>query len=110
MKFAELEPAFYRHREEDGRELHVPVDKLEDAQGVMFLCPKCFVENKGGVGTHHMMCWFSKRGVPNHVTPKPGRWDVSGTGLEDLTLSPSVLIIGGCGWHGFITNGEVTSV
>jgi len=36
---------------------------------------------------------------------------VNGTGLHDLTLSPSIFVGGGtpraC-WRGFITNGEVT--
>jgi hypothetical protein len=40
--------------------------------------------------------------------PGPGRWTVSGTGLADLTLAPSIHLSGpGCGWHGFVTAGEV---
>jgi hypothetical protein len=37
------------------------------------------------------------------------RWTMTGTGLDDLTLTPSVAVGGApeC-WHGFITNGEVT--
>jgi len=37
------------------------------------------------------------------------RWTVSGTGLTDLTTSPSIAVgpaSGEC-WHGFITSGEV---
>ncbi len=39
-------------------------------------------------------------------------WVRTGTTLEALTLRPSILfdpVKGGCGWHGFITNGEVTT-
>jgi len=41
----------------------------------------------------------------------PG-WEREGDTFEILTLKPSVLRIqsrGGCGWHGFISNGEVTT-
>jgi hypothetical protein len=38
-----------------------------------------------------------------------------GTGFDDLTLNAdppgtarSVLLTSGCGWHGFVNNGEVT--
>lgn len=37
-------------------------------------------------------------------------WQRTGDTFETLTLTPSILrnpIRGGCGWHGFITNGEV---
>ena len=90
-------------------EYHVTVDTLPEAQGIFFLCPKCFQQNGGRVGTHGVICWFRDRGVPDHVAPLPGRWVVSGSGLTDLSLSPSVLITKGCQWHGFVTAGDVTS-
>jgi hypothetical protein len=37
----------------------------------------------------------------------PSRWTMSGTGLADLTLSPSVAVGTPECWHGFIVNGEV---
>lgn len=80
---------------------------LSHAQGVLFLCPKCFKENEGPVGTHSVLVWFSGRGVPEYVEPK-ARWGASGSSLADLTTTPSILIRGGCGWHGFITAGEVS--
>ncbi len=86
---------------------------LAEASGVKFLCPKCFAANNGPVGTHAVICWSRSRGVPDDATPGPGRWRLDGTGLHDLTLNAdlpsgarSVLLIGGCGWHGFVTNGE----
>jgi hypothetical protein len=92
---------------------HARTDKIDEAQGIRFLCPKCFEANGGPVGTHVVICWSRSRGVPDSAEPGPGRWTLDGTGLADLTLngdgsSRSVLLLGGCGWHGFITNGEVT--
>jgi len=46
-------------------------------------------------------------------------WDRQGESFDTLTLRPSILRLKwkdragrehGCGWHGFITNGVVTSV
>ena len=91
----------------------VDVDKLEEADGVWFLCPKCFAGNGGRIGTHAVLCWFVGR-VPDDVDPKPGRWTPKGTGLSDLTFVPSagrsqsVLLTGGCGWHGFVIDGDAT--
>lgn len=87
------------------------VEALVEADGVMFLCPKCFAENAGPVGTHTVICWFVGK-VPDDVDPKPGRWTPTGEGLSDLTFVPSagrsqsVLLTGGCGWHGFVVNGD----
>ena len=81
-------------------------DSLSDADGVMFLCPKCFSANNGAVGTHRVVCWFRGR-VANDVKPGPGRWAPSGSNMSDLSLSPSVQLTGGgCDWHGFVTNGS----
>jgi len=90
------------------RVYHVHVDSLAEAQGVCFLCPACFAKNNGPVGTHACLCWFADRGVPADAEPLPGRWRVSGTGYNDLTLAPSILLQGGCNWHGFITSGNIT--
>lgn len=88
--------------------------ELAGADGVMFLCPKCWTSNGNSkVGTHSVICWFVGR-VPDDLSPKPGRWTPSGTGLTDLTFVPgdppkaiSVhLTGGGCGWHGFVKNGN----
>ena len=36
-------------------------------------------------------------------------WERTGDIFENLTLTPSILRIGGCAWHGFITNGEIVN-
>lgn len=111
MKLAELDPQFLRV-ESPGHWLHVPT--LGEAHGVRFLCPKCFVANGGPVGTHGVICWSRSRGAPDDERPLPGRWAMVGTDVSDLTLngdsgaSRSIALNGGCAWHGYITNGEVT--
>ena len=68
--------------------------------GVMFDCP-C------GCGTRCFIPFTQPldggSSIDYHVT-----WERTGDSFENLTLTPSILRIGGCGWHGFITNGEVT--
>lgn len=87
------------------------VDHLAAAQGLFLLCPKCFHENNGPVGTHACICWFLDRGVSSDEDPKPGRWTPVGTGLADLTLeagSSSVKLTGdGCGAHFYVRRGQV---
>lgn len=86
--------------------------RMKGADGVTFLCPLCFRNNGGPVGTHIVICWFTH--VPlkegdRDISPGPGRWNPSGTSLDDLTFVPpgstSVALRGGCNWHGFIENG-----
>lgn len=129
MKLSELQPKFVRVeiRQDawqevlpDGtltdvtgpRNFFIHVEKIEDAQGVEFLCPACFRKNNGEVGTHMTRCWSRSRGVPDNIHPGPGRWTLVGTGLHDLTLNGdppnSARSIQCPCWHGFITNGEVT--
>jgi hypothetical protein len=89
------------------------VDVLTEAHGVCFLCPKCYADNGGPVGTHSVICWFVGK-VPDDVDPKPGRWTPKGTDLGDLTFVPSagrscsVLLTGGCQWHGFVVGGSAS--
>lgn len=86
------------------------VDTLAEADGIDFLCPTCFVANKGSVGTHHILCWRPGR-VPLDATPGPGRWDFEGTGYADLTLTaqpPSILLRSGCNAHFHVRSGKVT--
>jgi len=110
VKLTDLDPEFVRATKNGFQE----VDSIDDAQGIRFLCPACFVSNNGPIGTHLILCWSRSRGTPEDRIPLPGRWKIEGTGFNDLTLnadppsrSRSVLLTSGCGWHGFITNGEV---
>lgn len=116
MKLIELQPQFLRYERGVDDVVHmVHVDAIEQAQGITFLCPKCFAANGGTRGTHGVICWSRARGTPDDALPGPGRWKLDGTGYHDLSLNAdppatarSVLLTGGCGWHGYVTAGEVT--
>lgn len=91
------------------RRILVPVQNLAEADGISFLCPQAFARNGGGRGTHSVYIWFEGRGAPDDMghdsTGKPARWKIEGgSGLDDLSLSHSILEIDGgrCGWHGFV--------
>src|SRR3990167_8242946 len=82
----------------------IHVDSFADAHGIQFLCPKCFRENHGVAGTHHCQMPFAGRGVD--PAKHKNQWSAKGTGYADLSTTPSYLIVGGCGWHGYITRSE----
>lgn len=82
-------------------------DSFAEADGISFLCPKCFKENNGIVGTHGIHIYFQGRKIPDELgrnsRGETVRWSASGTGLDDLVLTPSILLEGpGCCWHGFV--------
>jgi len=116
MRLTALEPSFLKRLDDKTFQRGVT---FTEADGIIFLCPKCILANKGPVGTHSVICW--RPHVPQTTTPVPGRWEFQGTGFDDLTLvagSSSVLLKGEClepggtwgpGWHGFIRAGEVTN-
>lgn len=84
---------------------------MAEADGVIFLCPKCFTANGGPMGTHSVICWFVGR-VPATEQPGPGRWIPSGLGVDDLTFigpgAASVQLTKGCQWHGFVRKGAAS--
>ena len=110
MKLRDLEPKLLRITDERTY-YHGDDVTVAAADGVEFLCPRCFETNGGPVGTHAIICW--RPNVPQTFYPVPGRWELVGTNYDDLTLegekSSSVLLDGpGCGAHFFVRNGEVT--
>jgi len=105
MRLVDLEPRFLKIVDErtfrsDGT--------IQD-DGLCLLCPTCFEKNDGNVGTHSIICW--RPHVPQTYYPIPGRWEMQGTGFDDLTLagatSSSVLITEGCMAHFFIRSGAI---
>lgn len=111
MRLVDLDPQFLRHEGKTFRD----VATIAEAQGIRFLCPKCFKANGSANGTHQIICWSRSRGVPDDARPGKGRWSMAGTGYADLTLNAdapstarSIALQGGCMWHGFITDGLVT--
>lgn len=118
--FVQGDPATWRERGSPTEKRTVPVqheihvNNLVEAQGIWFLCPECLVKNNGPVGTHMCDVTFEGRGATpdqgsHDPDGKPVRWNVSGTGFGDLTLTPSIQVY--CrpdgGWHGYITGGAV---
>lgn len=103
----ELEARFLKHEDDHSSRL---VDTLAEADGIMFVCPKCFITRGGRAGAHSIICWFKGK-VPDTLDPKPGRWNPSGTGLGDLTFvgpgSTSVLLQGGCNAHFHVVKGQI---
>lgn len=91
-----------------------------DADGILFLCPRCFVANgRRRPGVESVICW--RPHIPQTTDPVPGRWEFQGSDFTDLTLvagSSSIALTGECvvpgvakmpGWHGFIRNGVCTN-
>ena len=79
------------------------VDKLSDADGIYFECPKCH----GTHTSHGIHVYFKGKNVPERLGKNSKgetvRWSAEGTGLHDLVLRPSILLEGpGCEWHGFV--------
>lgn len=83
---------------------HNPVPQ-RDGIGVTFDCP-C------GCGLRRVVEFENPLdGKPVRADHPGPLWKREGTTFESLTLSPSILSDkekGGCGWHGFVKNGEVT--
>lgn len=105
MRLRTLRPQFLRV-EAGGILRHV--DALADADGIRFLCPKCYRTNGGPMSTHSVICW--RPHVPKSLPPVPGRWEFEGTGYDDLTLvapSSSIQLTSGCAWHGYVRAGKV---
>lgn len=90
----------------EGRALHV--ESLDGANAVFFYCPCSF---GGDAGAHGCLIPFAnpRNGVPH--APGPQGWQMSGSSLKDLSLTPSLLIGGQAAqcWHGYLTNGEFRS-
>jgi hypothetical protein len=102
MKITDIEGRFIRlgdRHPEGGRPIET-VEGMADAHAVGFSCPVC----RGGDAAHEIMIAFEGR-----LTKQDGlgnTWLVSGTSLDDLTLSPSIQVRSApCQWHGFVRNG-----
>lgn len=117
MKFALLDPQFVGSYHPGG---YRRLDTIDGAQGVLFQCPLCSEgkppgepDGRGFRGAHYILAWFANPinapRVPDDADPKPGRWVATGTTFENLSLSPSILLQGGCGWHGYVTNGMTST-
>lgn len=130
LKLRDLEPRFFRcdvgtadechgRQLDDGTmqwggfavDINTPVSTLGEADGMWFYCPKCWRANGGPVGSHQVMVCFEGKGAPPHIGKDSSgntvRWSVRGNDFFDLTLSPSIHVKVGCGWHGFVEHGKI---
>lgn len=83
MKLRELEPVFVRREvrpcrvgtpgcstvsEHDRHEWRLPVDTIDEADGVMFLCPKCYLAHgASAVGTHSVLIAGVRACLPRSI-------------------------------------------
>ena len=109
MKLTELEPIFLKWISESES---MQVDDIQDADGIQFCCPECFIKKGNSIiGVHSCICW--KPNIDQNTHPIPGRWNFVGTNYSDLTLvagSSSILLKDSpCKAHFFIRNGEIIS-
>lgn len=123
--------AYFDNRPTGGYEGSRCVATIAQANGLCFQCPKCAEGKERGEeydaltdrmlgfvrGAHYIICWFRNPqmlpAVGPEVDPKPGRWWAVGTSIDDLTfehgeppMPKSILLQGGCNWHGHLTNGD----
>lgn len=109
MTLLELHPRFMRltrTEEPPERWSWHEVETLAEADGVSFLDPKEYQESEGKRACT-ILCWFRGRQIPDDLNPGPGRWTPTGSGLQDLTLMPSVDCSKHGGWHGHVTEGKI---
>lgn len=88
MKLTELDAKFYSVRDRQG-------------MGIIFDCPcgKCDESRKLAIPFKNPL-----DGGPPEENERG--WTRTGDTIETLSLTPSILRMEGCKWHGFITNGE----
>lgn len=104
------------------KEGHWCIDTLDGADGLLLWCPCGFGKAEyplDGPRPHGILISFANP-INSPIVPQDAgsqsrrdangqrhtsRWIVSGSGLHDLTLSPSVDV--NC-WHGHIINGVIT--
>lgn len=104
MKLTDLNPSFLGAGGEGITRNGEPVPRRE---GVMLWCdcpcgtPEC------AIAVHFANPLDGGPPISDH------HWMREGDTFETLTLRPSIFknpAKGGCGWHGFLTNGEMVSV
>lgn len=107
MKLIELNPQWMGSGGEGVSQLdpttgtYVPAPRHEGV-GVLLDCP-C-----GNRDESHQLYVPFDVALDGSTSTERG-WHRVGDTFDTLTLTPSIRRIGGCGWHGFITNGEVIS-
>lgn len=135
MKLRDLDGHFFGRVDAEKRSCYSQGEEIEGAQGVTFQCPSCAVgkprgepDGRGFAGVHYVrVCFANPRNAevaPPAFDENP-RWEMSGSGLDDLTLEPSINCdippseeeqrwyaehpeAVRCTWHGWVKNGDAT--
>jgi hypothetical protein len=107
MRLADLNPEFVYTKPRGWGSRRVGV-------GVAFDCPCGRREHRDSHGDSDRRVYVP---FANHLGGLPGQsdrynvvWQRTGETFDTLTLEPSIhrsVVYGGCGWHGFIRDGEV---
>jgi hypothetical protein len=94
------------------------LDGIEGAQGIFLWCPCGYGKPEfplDGGRPHGLMLPFrNPRNAPvppdsfnRQADGRTPRWEMSGSGLADLTMTPSIAIGKPECWHGYITQGQI---
>lgn len=100
LRLADAEPLFYDYA--PNREVNPDAPRDRRGIGILFDCP---IHEDCRVGVH----FANPLDGEGPVEFQRGGWRRSGETAEDLTLEPSILVLGGprgCEWHGFIRSGN----
>ena len=106
MNLTDVDAEFIKLNDAKGASFST-VESINDADGIMLLCPAC-LEANNGENAHSIICWAPH--VPQTVHPVPGRWNLIGTGLHDLELkngSSSVALDCKNKAHFFVRGGKI---
>lgn len=104
MKLIELNPQFLGCGGE-GVTVAATGEAVPRREGVAldFDCP---------CGCGHRVCVSFANPISGGDPAHPTNWQRTGDTFDTLTLMPSILVTtpGGCGWHGYVTNGAIITV
>jgi hypothetical protein len=101
MRLIDLHPQFYGAGGDAITDKHGNPVPERHGLGVTFDCP-CGCEHPIAIPFVNPL-----DGGPKHGDDPRRGWQRTGDSFETLTLSPSILRMDGCGWHGWVTEGEI---
>lgn len=103
MKLTDLDPRFYSSGGEGITDSKTgEPTPLREGVGIGFDCP-CGCETRVYIDFKNPMDGGPQLRGDKHA------WTRTGDTFADITLRPSIQRMGGCKWHGFLTDGELVS-
>lgn len=101
MKLIDLEPKWCSAAEEFISDVNGNPLPIREKIGLFCNCPKC--------GASHPLLLPFANPFDGGKLIYSVAWQRTGNTFETLTLTPSIFRKD-CGWHGYITNGEIVNV